>query len=203
MLGALVDAHVLGLYAIASLLITAVAGTLHRLFIGVSLPALSEVARNKPDRLRYIYNKLCTPGDLISIFMTGLLFVAGQWVIDLLYDPRYSAAGTFLQVLALSLFAVRYEVARQLYLALGLPQQGTVLSLVRFVALYTLVPILYYTAGTTGAVWGIALHGLAVVPFVYAFNSRLGVNKLARELWVLAALPAGMLCGFVLKQVPT
>jgi O-antigen/teichoic acid export membrane protein len=202
LLGAFVEAHVLGLYAIASLLITAVAGTFHRIFMAVSLPALSEVARISPERLRAVYNKLCLPGDVLLALMTGLLFIAGQWVIDLLYDPRYSASGGFLQVLALSLFAVRYEAARQLYLALGLPQYGTALSLARFIALYSTVPALYYVAGTNAAVWAIALHGLAAVPLVYWFNSRLRVNNWRGELWVLLALAAGLLCGLGVASLP-
>lgn len=199
LLGAFVDAHVLGLYAIASLLIGAIAGTLNRLFFTVSLPALSEIARNAPSRLPEIYNRLSLPGDLFLGFMTGLLFAAGRVVIDFLYDARYAEAGTMLQVLALSLFAVRYGVANQVYLALGLPRYVTVLSVVRFIALYALVPALFYLGGTQAAIWGVALHSLAGVPFVYAFNAKLGLNDIRRELLALAALPAGFLCGSALK----
>ena len=200
LLGAFVDAHVLGIYAIASLLVGAVAGLLNKLYVFVSLPALSEIARSSPSRLRGVYNRLSLPGDLVLVFMAGLLFAAGQWVIDLLYDPRYAEAGAMLQILALSLFAVRYEIARQVYLALGLPQYGTVLSLVRFVALYSLVPSLYFLGGTQAAIWVVALHGLAAAPFVYGFNAKLGLNDFRRELLViLIALPAGFLCGSALK----
>lgn len=196
LLGAFVEPDVLGFYVIASLIVTAIAGTLNRLFFTVSLPALSEIAREDPTRLRKIYNKLCIPGDLLLLFLTGLLFQTGQLLINLLYDPRYSTAGGMLQVLALSLFAVRYEVARQVYLALGLPRYGTVMSVVRFVSLCTLVPALYHAGGTQAAIWGIALHALPAVPFVYGFNAKLGLNDFRRELLVLAALPAGYLCGF-------
>lgn len=202
LLGLFVDAHVLGQYAIASLLVGAAAGMLNRLFLAVSLPALSEIARNAPSRLREVYNRLCLPSDVLLLFLTGLLFAAGQWVIDVLYDPRYAEAGAMLQVLALSLFAVRYEIARQVYLALGLPQYGTVLSLVRFIALYSLVPSLYYWGGAQAAIWGVALHGLAAVPFVYGFNAKLGLNDFRRELVVIVvALPAGYICGSALKLV--
>jgi O-antigen/teichoic acid export membrane protein len=127
------------------------------------------------------------------------LFAAGQTLIDLLYDPRYSAAGGMLQVLALSLFTVRYEVARQVYLAVGMPRYGTVISVVRFISLYSLVPPLYYLAGTQAAIWGIALHAMATVPFVYGFNAQLRLNDFRRELAVLVALPIGFLCGLALN----
>ena len=199
LLGAFVDAGTLGFYVIALLFVAAITGTLNKLFYTVSLPALSETARNDPARMRRIYNKLCTPGDLLLLFLTGFLFTTGHLLIGLLYDPRYAATGGILQILALSLFAVRYEVARQVYFALGVPRYGTVMSVVRFIALCTLVPVLYHYAGTQGAIWGVALHALAVVPFVYAYNAKLGLNDWRRELLVLPALPAGYLCGFALN----
>ena len=199
LLGGFVEAKVLGLYAIAMLMVGAIEGALSSLFMTVSLPALSEIARNDPSRLREVYYKLRVPGDLLLLFLTGFLFASGQLVIDLLYDPRYSAAGGMLQVLALSLFTARYGVAHQIYLAVGTPRYLAVINVVRFVSLYALVPPLYYTAGMHAALWGIALHALATVPFVYGFNSRLGLNDFRRELIVLVALPVGWLCGYALR----
>jgi O-antigen/teichoic acid export membrane protein len=199
LLGGFVDAHYLGLYAIAVLMVGAIEGGLVRLFSNVWLPALSEVARNNPSRLREVYYKLRVPGDLLALFLAGLLFSAGQLVIDLLYDPRYSATGGILQVLALSLFTVRYGVAHQVYLALGIPRYLAVINVLRFVSLYTLVPVLYHVAGVHAAIWGIALHALVTVPFIYGFNAQLGLNDLRRELMVFVALPVGVLCGAALN----
>jgi hypothetical protein len=171
------------------------------LFFNVSLPALGEIARNEPSRLREIYNKLCIPGDVILIFLTGFLFEAGHWVIILLYDPRYTPAGGMLEILALSLFAVRYEMARQAYTALRLPQYGTVMSLVRFISLCVMVPLSYYVGGTQGVIWGVALHPLAAVPVVYGFNAKLGLLNWRREATVMLVLPIGFLAGLVLNQL--
>jgi O-antigen/teichoic acid export membrane protein len=199
LLGGVLDASVLGLYAIAASIAGTIETGLGRLFMAVSLPALSEVARNEPSRLREVYYKLRVPGDLLLLFLAGLLLAAGQRVIDLLYDPRYAAAGGILQVLALSLFAARYLVAQQLYVAVGIPRYQTVINVVRFISLYSLVPGLYYLGGAQAAIWGIALHALPTVPFVYRFNATLGLNDARRELMVLVALPVGFLCGSALN----
>jgi O-antigen/teichoic acid export membrane protein len=106
-----------------------------------------------------------------------------------------------LQILALSLIVVRYGVAHQIYLAVGKPRFLATISLVRFLALFTLVPALYSSYGLQAAIWGIALHGLATVPFVYYFNASLGLNDLRRELIVLPAFPAGLLLGAALTSV--
>lgn len=199
LLGGFVEAEVLGLYAIATLIVGAIANGINRIFGTVSLAAFSEIARNDPSRLREVYYRFRVPGDLLLLFLAGLLFAAGRLVIDLLYDPRYSAAGGMLEVLALSLFMVRYELARQMYLALGNPRYGAVISVVQFVSLYTLVPSLYFLAGMQAMIWGIALHALATLPFFHGFNARLGLNDMRRELAVLAALPIGFLLGSALN----
>lgn len=51
-----------------------------------------------------------------------VVFTAGQLLIDLPCEPRYSTAGGMLHVFALSLLAVCYGAAHQLYLALGIPR---------------------------------------------------------------------------------
>ena len=166
--------------------------------MAVALPALSEIVRDNPSRLREYYYKLRIPSDLLLLFLTGLLFAAGQWVINLLYDPRYSAAGGMLQILALSLLAIRYDVASQVYLAAGRPRYLAIMNTVRFFSLYALVPAMYFIGGLHAAIWGVALHGLVIVPLTYAFNARLGLNDIRRELVVLPALPVGLLCGYLL-----
>jgi O-antigen/teichoic acid export membrane protein len=192
-LGALVEPDVLGVYAIAVLITGAIEGVLASLLLAVSLPAFSEIARSDPSRLREAYYRMRLPADLLLLFLAGALGAAGQALIDLLYDPRYSAAGGMLQVLALSLFAARFGVAQQVYMALGIPRYQTYVNIVRFVSLYALLPLLYYLGGMPAAVWGVALHGLATLPFIYRFNARFGLNDWRRELAPLAALPAGFL----------
>lgn len=198
LLGGFVDAHVLGLYAIAALILGAIEGALGRLFTVVSLPALSEVARNDPARLREIYYRLRIPGDLLLLFAAGVLFAAGQGVIDLLYDPRYRAAGGMLQVLAFSFIASRYGISYHIYLAVGKPRYLAIINMVRCVSLFMIVPPLYAFGGTQAAIWGIALHALAMIPFVLGFNARLGLVDARREFLVLFALPFGIACGYAL-----
>jgi len=201
LLAGLVDAEVLGLYAIALLIIGAIQGGMTRLFSTVSLPALSETARDDRTRLRRVYYKLRLPGDLLLLFITGAMFAAGQWIVELLYDPRYAGAGRMLEVLALSLVTVRYGVAHQIYLALGLPRYLAAINVTRLVSLYLVVPTLYYLGGTEAAIWGIALHSLAAVPLDYRFSAVLGLNDFRRESLVLIALPIGFLCGSALNMI--
>jgi O-antigen/teichoic acid export membrane protein len=200
-LGGIIDVRVLGVYSIAALIAAAIEGAMGRLVVSVGLPALSEIARNEPSRLREVYYKIRIPGDLMMLFVAGLLYASGQLLIDFLYDARYAEAGGMLQILGFSLIAVRYRIAHQMYLALGKPRYLALINVVRCVALFTLLPILYYIGGLHAALWGIALHALTTVPLIHYYNAGLGLNDYRRELVVLLALPAGYLCGTVLNMV--
>ena len=201
LLGGYLNGHDMGLYAIAILITGSIAIGVYQIFNSVALPTLSEVARNEPGRLREIYYKFRVPLDLGLLFLAGFLYACGQLVIDLLYDHRYEGAGGMLRVLALSLVALRYDVAHQIYLALGIPRYLAIIKFVQFVSLYTLVPLLYYGAGTQAAVWGVALHGLATVPLMFYLNAKLGLNDFRREAVFLLAFPVGVLFGAGLRAL--
>lgn len=201
LLGGFVDARMLGLYVIAASMIGALEGAFGRLLNVVCLPVFSEIARNDESRLRAAYYKMRVPGDLALLFAGGLLYACGHLLIDLLYDQRYVAAGAMLQILALSLVVVRYGVAHQIYLALGLPRNLAIINGVRLFSLYALVPALYYLAGLQAAIWAIALHGIPTVMVIFAMNAKLGLNDFRRETLVLVAVPAGYFCGLAVNMV--
>ncbi len=199
LLGFFANSHTLGLYAIAALIVGAIEGVANRLFATVSLPMLSTTARVDRENLREVYYKIRIPLDLALLFLCGLLISAGQLIIDALYDDRYAASGGMLQILAFSLFAVRLGVAHQLYLAIARPRYLMLVSVTRAISLYAMTPMLYFLYGTEACIWGIALHGITVVPLTYYFNAKLKLNDFGRELKVLAALPVGYLCGGAIK----
>lgn len=199
LLGFFASADILGLFAIAALFVATVEGVIGRLMVSVTLPALSEIARENPGRLRDAHYRLRLPCDVAMLFAAGVLSQTGQMIVDLLYDSRYSGAGPMLQVLALALFASRYEVTHQIYLALGRTEYLALLNAVRAAALFALVPTLYLCAGLDAAVWGIALHRVATLPVIFALNARLGLNNFLRELQLLLPFPAGVTAGYLLS----
>jgi O-antigen/teichoic acid export membrane protein len=67
LLGGFLDAHIMGLYAIAVFIVGAIEYAPYRLFATVSLPAFSEIARDNPSRLREVYYKLRLPVDLLLL----------------------------------------------------------------------------------------------------------------------------------------
>jgi len=194
-LGGLVDSHVLGQYSIAFFLATALQQLISKFFSGVAFPALSEVVRNTPEKLKATYYKIRLRVDALALFSSGCLFVLGAPIIHILYDKRYWSAGPMLEVLALSLIAAGYELAEQCYMALGLPKWLTLQKTIRMLVLYLGVPVAFYMYQLPGAIWAIVLSMFSVIPVSIYVNFRLGILDAKKELMMIPFFVMGLLCG--------
>jgi O-antigen/teichoic acid export membrane protein len=185
LLGGLVSSLELGVYAIAFLILSAGQNALMRLLGQVAFPALSEVARLSPERLREIYYRLRLAVDCIALSASGFIFVAGSRIVGILFDARYAGAGPILEVLALILVSARYEVAHQCYFALGRPKLATIVALTYAGTLYLTVPVAFHLFGLLGAVWAIALAFAPSVPVDLWLTFKLGLLDARKELLTL------------------
>ena len=112
-----VTATILGYYSIASNLCSFVDGIGGRIFSGVSLPALSEVARKQPERFSEVFWRMRWGADCSYVALAGFLFATGELIIQHLYDARYLPAGAMLQLLSFGLLFSRYGLAQSAYVA--------------------------------------------------------------------------------------
>lgn len=195
-LGGLVGPDVLGMYAIAYLIISAVQQGLGKLSVGVALPALSEVfRRGSPDESRAMYYKGRLPFDLVSLFIAGFLWTTGETIISLLYDARYRQAGYILEVLALTLVVIRYDVAEKCFMAAGKPRYLTILNFMRLVLLCILMPLGFILGNLEGALWSLVLAAGMGALVVLMMTAREGLLDMRRELTVLPLFVVGAALG--------
>lgn len=194
-LGALVSAHVLGLYSVASGLVGAVDGVVQLLFSRVMLPVFGEIARNRPERVAETFFRLRWRLDPLIVFASGAMFSLGPFIVSVLYDNRYHDAGAMLQVLSLGLLVSRYAMVQQVYLALNKPRYQVVLNLVRATTIFVGVPAGYALFGLTGALLAIALKDLTSLPLIFWFNRKHSLNNLALEACWLLFWPVGWVAG--------
>lgn len=200
--GGSMSAAELGIYSIAVLILGAIQLGVLRLAAAVALPALSEVARSGDSaRLRALYYRFRLVTDLVLLFACGLLLTVSPLIIGWLYDARYAGAGSMLAILSLSLFILRFTLAHQAWLALGLTKYLAVDNIIRFISLWALLPLLLVMGGTTYAIWGVALYALPTLFWVVYINRRLGLLDIKRELVVLPMLGVGILCGLGVTQL--
>jgi O-antigen/teichoic acid export membrane protein len=201
LLGGLVSAQIMGVYAIAFYLATAAYDVLTKLGRSVFFPAMSEVARERPDKLSDVYYKIRLRIDAIALLLAGLLFETGDKLIDLLYDERYSNAGWMLQILSLSLIGVGFAMANQCFLALGRVKVLSLLTALQTAVLYITIPIAFSLFGLIGAIWAIALNPSVQVIGSIWYLKKFRLLKLHREFIMFPLFAVGMGTGLLINML--
>ena len=199
LLGGLVDAAALGLYSIAFGLASIAPGVLSALLAKVVFPAFSEVVRDRPDELGRTYRKFQVTTDICVGLLAGLMFVASDVIVTVLYDPRYQQAGLILAYLAVGSIGVRFFVVEQIYVAIGKPSLLALAILPRVVVLVAGLPIGYALAGLQGALTAVVLSQVAHWPLAIWFRSRHRLGQLKNDFALPLALVvgAGLGLGFI------
>ena len=197
--GASMSAAQLGVYSIAVLILGAVQTALTKIVGAVALPAFSEAARaDDKERLKALYHRFRLLVDLLVLFVCGGFLTASPLLIGWMYDDRYQEAGPMLAILSLSFLVLRYTLAHQVWIALGLTKYQAMDNIIRLVSLWGLLPLLLAIGGVEWAIWGVALHAVPTLVLVVYVNCKLGIFSLKRELVVLPMLLVGALCGALL-----
>ncbi len=107
------------------------------------ITAFSEATRvNDSAQLRALYYRIRLVVDLALLFVCGLFLIASPFIISCLYDERYAQVGSMMAILPLSFFTLRYGVAHQLWLALGLTKYQAMDNIIRVVSLWGLLSLL-------------------------------------------------------------
>lgn len=197
MFGMWFSPEMLGFYALALNIVQAADTVISRPFISVGAPAFGEMVRRGGAGLRSVYFRFRLPYDLVSIGAAGFLFAAGQLIIDVLYDPRYSAAGRALQILSFTLLFPRYNIIGTVHAAHGRPQVASWASLVRLASVLMLIPVGYRIGGDEGAMWAMAVHMLPGSILLWWSSRALKLDDLLFELKMLAAWPVGAALGWL------
>jgi O-antigen/teichoic acid export membrane protein len=201
LLGGFLNAEAMGAYSIAFLVLSALQAAIIKVVGSTVLPALSELVRERPHELKTMIYRIRRPLDIVCLFSAGVLFFLGDPIIHLLYDARYRAAGWMLGVLALTLVATRLDVFDQCLLALGRTKLLSGLNGIRLIALYSLVPIGYYTFGIKGAVAAVASSAIVNSTAVLTVQARLKLINWRAELMGVPILAAGLLFGWMVQHV--
>ena len=201
LLGALVGPAVLGIYSIAFMMVSAFRDVFSQLSGNVAFPAFGEVVRNRNDALKRTYYKFRLPLDVASLLTAGILFSAGHLLIQFLYDDRYVMAGHMIEILCISLFEVRFILAGQCFMAMGLPRLLVPIISIRIAALFGLMPLAFYIWGLEGALWIAGGSGLFALPIIIYLKIKHGLFDLRRELSVLPLLAIGYALGLALVQL--
>ena len=194
LLGFLVPSTTLGLYSIAKLFATVSEGLLDRLNNSMALPIFSEVLRNNPENLRSRYYHFRLPIEIAAGLLSGALFASGQFIVNFLYDARYSEAGTLLPILTLATAIYpSYLIIRHAFAATAEIRIYVAISIVQALSLIVCLSLGFMLYGLVGAAWGVALH--RILPSLMTITLARRRNWIALT-WEFAIIPA-FLTGFL------
>ncbi|MDX1914640.1 MAG: oligosaccharide flippase family protein [Methylophilus sp.] len=198
-LGGLVDAKLVGYYAIAGLLVGAIGQLITSVIHSVGFPALSETYRDNPQKLKSVFYKLRLPFDLFLIFSCGFIYSAAHAIVAIIYDSRYESVAWILQIMAVGLFELRYRMAGECFMAMGKPKLQTSLIFVDLVFLYSTSILAYKFFGFTGIIWAVTCSALSTIPLNLYYLRKFGLLDWRRELIVLPMIVVGYLAGLILS----
>ena len=200
-MGLEVPVEVLGLITIATTISFALSDLVLRILGQVAFPALSRAFREERDfvtvidRLKKMIFLLVLPGFIA-------LSLLSQPLIDLLYDPRYAQAGSFLALLALNgalgTLSAPYQNA---LLAAGNSRAHAVVMGVLSVSTVTLMLVGVQVFGIYGMIFGMGL-GSGVLPLIVSawFAKRYGILRWHYD--VITCLGVLALYAFTLTRLP-
>ncbi|KHJ54174.1 hypothetical protein LA66_11940 [Aureimonas altamirensis] len=196
-LGGLVDAHVLGLYAIAALLLSVFQTAVNTLAGTVAFPALSELARTDTAAFRKSYFTFQAGADAVLGLCAGGLFVTGPLIVSILYDPRYAESGAMLSLLAVGLVGMKFCVTEQCYMATKRMGYYLCTNAIRLVVLVVGLPVGHSLFGLEGALAAIVAAQFSSWPIAYAFKIRHNLFDWRFEGVVIPAVALGLLLGYL------
>ena len=201
-LGKYLDAHLLGIYAIAILLSETVSGVINKLNNTVYFPAISTTALNDRERLRSVVYRIRFGTDFVINLPIGVLTMISVLLVNFLYDPRYHDAGWMLQILCVRLLLVSMLAPSSSSLfALGMTKYSVVQNACRAAMILVAVPIAWKLYGIHGVVWAVALSELPVVAVVWYGMATQGLLSVRLELRSLLIFAGGLVAGYGLLQV--
>ncbi len=201
-LGKYLDAHLLGIYAIAILLSETVSGVINKLNSTVCFPAISTTALNDRARLRNVVYRIRFGTDILINLPIGVLMVISGFLVNFLFDPRYQDAGWMLQILCVRLLMVSMlAISSSSLFALGMTKYSVAQNSCRAAMILIGVPIGWNRYGIHGVIWAVSLSELPVIAVVWYGMAKQELLSVRLELRSVVIFAVGLALGFGLLQV--
>lgn len=186
-----------GIYATAVLIAEAAGGALDKIIHGVFYPLFSRIGREGTERLREVYYATRLRFDALTMILTGGLCAMGPFVIELIFDERYAAAGWMLRVLSLRSATMAVVAPAETCLtSLGHTRYGFYQNVLRAIFILGGVPIGYWFWGAEGVVWVTALSGFPPLLALWPKLRELKILRLEREALAWMFFGVGAAIGF-------
>lgn len=187
----LFDLQLLGVYSLAGNIANPVESLINKISQLVMYPRCAHDFRTHRDTFALRYYTGNTSLYLSSLALPAAVGGAGQFLVDVLYDPRYAQAGKILQAFMLraSLFALSAP-AESMLIAAGELQVQLNGNIFRAVSMIIGALAGYHLAGFMGFLYGMVLSGLPPLLYLWALQRRKGFLMVRYELYKVTLVVA-------------
>jgi O-antigen/teichoic acid export membrane protein len=198
-LGLIVPGPMLGTYYIAKTLSDSIEAFLERLNSTMTLSVLGEIVRNNPNNLKDRYYRFRLPLEFVAASSAGFLLTAGEWIVRMLYDQRYSDAGPMLQILSFGLLIYPFQLIRSGFTATGKANVVAWISIIQAISLIICLGAGFHFFGTIGAISGIALSRIFPSIVILTLAHRERWISFSKELRWIVSYALGLVIGVITK----
>lgn len=202
LLGAFLPPSLLGIYFLAKQIFAVMPNLIMKLHGSVGLQLFRELL-TRPDlaMFRDRYYRYRSPIDMLSWLLAGGFLTAGPALIDLMYDPRYLAGGTVLQILAVGLPLTSTGLIQRAFAAQKRFRLMAVFGLIRALSIWLgLIVTLMLFESPELAFLVISLHRLPEIVAILALARRESWIDW-REFRFLPAIGIGALLGWGVSEL--
>jgi O-antigen/teichoic acid export membrane protein len=198
LLSAVFTATTLGLFSLAAGLISAIEGGLSKVLNALGVPMLSSLAQGDHAKLISKYTSVASWTERITFFFVGIIAVAGEPIVRLLYPSNFYESGIYLSLLCVVITTGRVTLSTQFFLATGHSKYQALLSAGKLLFAFLFVLLGYYFYGAKGAVFGVSMQAFAMLIMSLVLEARLHVPfHIERGFSILIALSLGAISGKV------
>lgn len=176
LMGHMMNAAELGVFTVASNIARVAGQGLNQLGNSVLFPAYARVFRETPERIDQVLlkSRSILMGVGAAVYIPVILL--GDFVIDLVYDDRYQAAGWMLQTMACGFLTGLLDRSYNGILhAKGMSFESTVLQFFQVLIKFACMVVGYYFMGLPGLIIGVAFNAWLSYPIVAIVMGKAGV----------------------------
>ena len=197
-LSRLFSLNLFGLYSVSSNLAGAPSAFTTLYPSRVLLPAFARAQRERPERLRAVYYDSRRAIMLLYMGLMGGFIGFAPAVIAILYDPRYAAAGPYLQILTIApLIGLNNYAAREVLIVVGQVRPLLIGNIVRLSWLLTAGVAFYLLFGAIGLIVAVGTIEVPVQVYNWYELHRNGLLRIGEEIMMLGVALAGAAAGCV------
>jgi lipopolysaccharide exporter len=178
----LFDLSLLGIYGIAGNIMGPIAGlSMRNARVVLYARCADYIRHNRATASERYYRenvRLMAVGTLLPAALGGL----SQIIVSVLYDARYTAAGSMLTILAIGAVISSFQdPSENLLVAAGKTEVVLVSNIIRLITIIPISLLSYHFFGLYGFLWGTIASSLAVLAYLFREQRNAGMLNLRVE----------------------